>query len=162
HVAVAADMPGAPQRLYTGDLLFVGAVGRPDLLGDAQTRELAGQLFDSLTRVMRMDRRVEVHPGHGAGSLCGAGIGHDPSSTIGREARQNPMLQYADRDAFIAAVVADLPARPPYFARMKRVNQEGPPLLGLAREGDGVRRLPAIRPAAAAVLAADGAIVVDL
>src|SRR4051812_37731572 len=71
HVAVAADMPGAPRRLFTGDLLFVGGVGRPDLLGERQTRELAGQLFDSLARVLRMDPRVEVHPGHGAGSLCG-------------------------------------------------------------------------------------------
>src|SRR4051794_36547327 len=72
HIAVAADLPGEPQRLFTGDLLFVGAVGRPDLLGEAQTRELANQLFDSLARVMRIDRRIEVYPGHGAGSLCGA------------------------------------------------------------------------------------------
>lgn len=159
HIAVAADQPGQPQRLFTGDLLFVGGVGRPDLVGEAQTRELAGQLYDSLQRVMRMDRRVEVHPGHGAGSLCGAGIGSEPSSTIGREADQNPMLQHPARGPFIAAVLADLPGRPPYFARMKRVNQDGPELLGLA---SGTRRLPAIRAAAAAALAADGAILVDL
>jgi hydroxyacylglutathione hydrolase len=159
HVAIAADMPGQPQRLFTGDLLFVGGVGRPDLVGEAQTRELASQLFDSLQRVMRMDRRVEVHPGHGAGSLCGAGIGKDPSSTIGREADQNPMLQDMHRESFIAAVLADLPETPPYFARMKRINQQGPALLGLV---NGMRRLPSIRPAAAAALAADGATVVDL
>jgi hydroxyacylglutathione hydrolase len=159
HVAVGADAPDQPPRLFTGDLLFVGGVGRPDLVGDAQTRELAGLLFDSLQRVMRMDRRVEVHPGHGAGSLCGAGIGSEPSSTIGREADQNPMLRYSDRGEFIAAVMADVPERPPYFARMKRVNQQGPDVLGLV---NGPRRLPAIRPAAAAALAADGAIVVDL
>jgi hydroxyacylglutathione hydrolase len=159
HIAIAAGMPGQPQRLFTGDLLFVGGVGRPDLVGEAQTRELAGQLFDSLQRVMRMDRRVEVHPGHGAGSLCGAGIGSEPSSTIGREADQNPMLRYTDRSPFVAAVVADLPERPPYFARMKRVNQHGPEPLGLV---NGMRRLPSIRPAAAAALAADGAILIDL
>jgi hydroxyacylglutathione hydrolase len=159
HIAIGAGMPGQPQRLFTGDLLFVGGVGRPDLVGEAQTRELAGQLFDSLHRVMRMDRAVEVHPGHGAGSLCGAGIGSEPSSTIGREADQNPMLRHTDRAAFIAAVLADLPERPPYFARMKRVNQDGPELLGLVQ---GARRLPSIRPAAAAALAADGAILVDL
>jgi hydroxyacylglutathione hydrolase len=100
-----------------------------------------------------------VHPGHGAGSLCGAGIGSEPWSTIGREADQNPMLGYGERAAFIGAVMADLPERPPYFARMKRVNQEGPALLGLV---NGMRRLPAIRPAAAAALAADGAILIDL
>jgi hydroxyacylglutathione hydrolase len=159
HIAIAADIPGQPQRLFTGDLLFVGGVGRPDLVGAAETRELAGKLFESLQRVMLMDRRVEIHPGHGAGSLCGAGIGSEPSSTIGREADQNAMLRYADRASFITAVMADLPERPPYFARMKRVNQQGPELLGLA---GGVRRLPAIRPAAAAALAADGAIVIDL
>jgi hydroxyacylglutathione hydrolase len=159
HIAVAAAQPGEPARLFTGDLLFVGGVGRPDLVGAAQTRELAGALFESLRRVMRLDGGTEVHPGHGAGSLCGAGIGGAPSSTIAREADQNPMLQYADRDAFVAAVLADLPERPPYFARMKRVNQDGPDLLGLV---NGTRRLPAIRPAAAAALAADGAIVVDL
>jgi hydroxyacylglutathione hydrolase len=129
-VCVAAVTPAQPARLFTGDLLFVGGVGRPDLLGDEQARQLAGRLFDSLQRVMRLDPNVEVHPGHGAGSLCGAGIGHDPSSTIGREADQNAMLKIADRDAFVAAVLADLPATPPYFARMKRVNL-APPLLGL-------------------------------
>jgi hydroxyacylglutathione hydrolase len=159
HIAVAADAPDQPARLFTGDLLFVGGVGRPDLVGDAQTRELGALLFDSLQRVMRMDRDVEIHPGHGAGSLCGAGIGSEPSSTIGRETEQNPMLRYSDRAAFVAAVVADLPGRPPYFARMKRVNQEGPELLGLV---NGMRRFPGIRPGAAAALAADGAIVIDL
>src|SRR5262249_47358794 len=159
HIAVSVTRPGDPPRLLTGDLLFVGGVGRPDLVGESETRQLAGQLFESLQRVMRMDGRTEVHPGHGAGSLCGAGIGSSPSSRIAREADQNPMLRHGDRDAFIGAVMADLPERPPYFARMKRLNQEGPALLGLV---NGMRRLPAIRPAAAAALAADGAVMVDL
>ena len=162
HIAIAADAPEQPPRLFTGDLLFVGGVGRPDLVGEAETRALAGLLFESLGRVMRMDRRVEVHPGHGAGSLCGAGIGTEPSSTIGREADLNPALRSViagDRDTFIATVLDDLPDTPPYFARMKRLNRQGPPLLGLA---NGARRIPSIKPAAAAVLTADGAIVVDL
>jgi hydroxyacylglutathione hydrolase len=157
HIAVLADAPGEPPRLFTGDLLFVGGVGRPDLLGEAQARELAAQLFTSLERLMRMDRRVEVHPGHGAGSLCGAGIGHDPSSTIGREHDQNPMLRLP-RDEFVAAVLADLPGTPPYFARMKRVNL-APDLRGLAAAAP---TLPSIRAAAGAALAADGAMIVDL
>lgn len=159
HVCVLAEQTGVPARLFTGDLLFVGAVGRPDLLGADLTRRLASDLFDSLTRVMAMDDGVEVHPGHGAGSLCGAGIGREPSSTLGRERRQNALLQYRDRDAFVKAVLDDLPETPSYFPRMKKVNREGPDVLGLA---GGPPRLPAIKPAAAAALAADGAIIVDL
>lgn len=156
HISVLADAPGEPARLFTGDLLFVGGVGRPDLLGEAQTRRLANQLFASLERVMALDDRIEVHPGHGAGSLCGAGIGKEPSSTIGRERLQNAMLQYTDREAFVAAVLADIPDTPPYFARMKRLNTKGPALV------DPARRLPSIKPAAAAALAADGALILDL
>jgi len=72
HICVLARQPNEPARLFTGDLLFVGAVGRPDLLGADVTRRLASDLFDSLQRVMSLGDDVEVHPGHGAGSLCGA------------------------------------------------------------------------------------------
>ena len=162
HICVLAEIPDAPARLFTGDLLFVGAVGRPDLAGEALTRRLADDLFDSLQRVMRApqtDQRTEIHPGHGAGSLCGAGIGKEPSSTIGRELRQNAMLQHRDKATFVAAVLGDLPPTPPYFARMKRLNAAGPALLSSIRAAS---RLPAIKPAAAAALVADGAAIVDL
>src|SRR6185437_2881409 len=145
HVCVLAELPSQPRRLLTGDLLFVGAVGRPDLLGEGHTRDLANQLYASLQRVMTFDDDVEVHPGHGAGSLCGAGIGKDPFTTIGRERRSNPMLQYADRAAFVDAVLSDLPETPAYFARMKRVNSEGPAPLGLI---DAAPRLHQIAPSA--------------
>ena len=159
HITIAAEQPGGPARLFTGDLLFVGAVGRPDLLGEAQTRQLAHQLYHSLRRLMAFDDEVEVHPGHGSGSLCGAGIGKAPSSTIGRERRQNPLLGHTDEHAFVRAVLADLPETPSYFPRMKRINQQGPPLLDLI---DRPRHPPLIRPAAAGALIADGALVVDL
>jgi hydroxyacylglutathione hydrolase len=94
HVSVLVESSNQPGRLFTGDLLFVGSVGRPDLLGDAQSRRLAEQLFTSLQRVMELDDEIEIHPGHGAGSLCGLGIGKEPSSTIGRERAHNPMLQF--------------------------------------------------------------------
>jgi hydroxyacylglutathione hydrolase len=129
------------------------------LLGAELTRRLASDLFDSLNRVMALNDDIEIHPGHGAGSLCGAGIGREPSSTIGRERRQNAMLQYRDRDAFVKAVLDDLPETPAYFVRMKKINRVGPEVLGLA---DGAPRVPAIKPAAAAALAADGAVIVDL
>lgn len=159
HISILAEQPGKPSRLFTGDFLFVGSVGRPDLLGTEQTRQLAHQLYGSVVRLLTLDDAIEVHPGHGSGSLCGAGIGKEPSSTIGIERRQNPMLQFADENAFVTAVLSDLPDTPPYFARMKRVNAEGAPLLGLI---DGPRVVPAIKPAAAAALSADGALVIDL
>ena len=159
HIAVQADAPRTATRLFTGDLLFVGGVGRPDLAGEALTRRLANDLFHSLQRVMRGDDRTEIHPGHGAGSLCGAGIGKEPSSTIAHERRQNPMLRYTDQQAFVDAVLADIPPTPPYFARMKKINAQGPPLLA---ETWFERGLPSISPSAAAALAADGALIVDL
>jgi hydroxyacylglutathione hydrolase len=159
HISILAVYPGQPARVFTGDLLFVGAVGRPDLLGDAQARKLARQLHHSIARIMSLADDVEVHPGHGAGSLCGAGIGRDPSSTIARERRQNPLVQYADEDAFVSAVLGDLPETPPYFARMKHVNTQGPAVLGLI---DHRPQPPFIRPSAGAALVADGALLLDL
>jgi hydroxyacylglutathione hydrolase len=151
--------PDAP-RLFTGDTLFAGAVGRPDLLGPEQMRMLAGQLYDSLTgRILALDDAVEVHPGHGAGSLCGAHIGAEPHSTIGRERLTNSMLRQSTRDSFVSAVLADLPDTPPYFSRMKRINREGPTLLGLASRWHGVA---AIDPGAAQGALEDGAILLDL
>jgi hydroxyacylglutathione hydrolase len=147
-------------RVFTGDTLFVGAVGRPDLLGDEQMRRLAGELYDSLFhKLLKLDDGVEVHPGHGAGSLCGTGIAGEPDSTIGRERRFNPTLQHGSREAFVAAVLADLPDTPPYFKEMKRINQDGPGLLGLAGGYAGVRALD-MGQAAAAVR--EGAWPIDL
>ncbi len=160
HISVLTSQPDQPVRIYTGDTLFAGAVGRPDLLGEELTRKLAGQLYDSLfKKLLVLDDRIEVHPGHGAGSLCGAGISHEPHTTIGQERRFNRMLQHTDRDDFVAAVLADLPETPPYFTRMKRLNQEGPPLLGLV---NGYRGPSAIGASSAAAAVRSGAILIDL
>ena len=160
HISILAEHSAEPARVFTGDTLFVGAVGRPDLLGEAMMRRLAGQLHDSLfDRLLTLDDGVEIHPGHGAGSLCGAGIGLEPSSTIGRERRSNPMLAHRNRAEFIAAVLDDLPETPPYFSRMKRVNSDGPDVLGFARGYAGV---PELTLEAAASAIRDGAIPIDL
>jgi hydroxyacylglutathione hydrolase len=160
HISILAEAPGEPHRLFSGDTLFVGAVGRPDLLGEELTRRLAGELHESLFNViLTLDDGVEIHPGHGAGSLCGAGIKADPFSTIGQERRFNPMLQHATKEAFVASVLADLPETPPYFKRMKRVNQEGPPLHTLAR---GVQPPPEIAAEAAHQEMARGTLLLDL
>ncbi len=160
NISVVARQAGEPARVFTGDTLFVGAVGRPDLLGEVQIRKLAGELYDSLfQKLLKLDDAVEAHPGHGAGSLCGTGISAEPHSTIGRERRFNPTLQHGSREAFVAAVLADLPETPPYFKWMKRINQEGPAVLGLAAGYSGVIAIDA-RQAAAAV--AQGACLIDL
>ena len=160
HISILTSQPDQPVRIFSGDTLFVGAVGRPDLLGEEQTRQLAGQLYDSLfKKLLVLDDRIEVHPGHGAGSLCGAGIGSESHTTVGQERRFNQMLQYGERDPFVNAVLADLPDTPPYFPRMKKMNQEGPPLLGLV---NGYRGPAPISAAAAASAIRSGAILIDL
>jgi hydroxyacylglutathione hydrolase len=129
----AADQPlGA----LTGDFLFVGDVGRPDLLEKAAgvrgTMEAgARSLFGSLQRFRAGNPDwLQIWPGHGAGSACGKGIGAVPQSTLGYEALFNWAFSYDDEDAFVQAVLAGQPEPPRYFATMKRINKEGPPLLG--------------------------------
>lgn len=99
-----------PWFVLTGDTLFVGALGRPDLAG--QEREMSGQLYDSLhTKLLPLHNEIEIFPGHQAGSLCGAGISGKPSSTLGFEKRWNPLLSM-ERDAFIDYLTRDIPPRP--------------------------------------------------
>jgi len=101
----------APWFVVTGDTLFVGSVGRPDLAG--REREMAAQLYDTLQRkLLGLPDEVEIFPGHQAGSVCGAGLSGKPSSTIGFEKRFNPGLRTQGKDEFVRAVVADIPPRP--------------------------------------------------
>ncbi|MBI2835240.1 MAG: MBL fold metallo-hydrolase [Acidobacteria bacterium] len=159
HICILADAPGEPPRVFTGDTLFVGAVGRPDLLGEGWTTRLATDLCRSLfDKLLRLDGGVEVHPAHGAGSLCGRGIGSQPSSTIGFERETNPLLKHSTERAFVDAVLGDLPETPPYFPRMKRINHDGPPLLGLSGP---VEPPPALDPERAADEVRRGAMVID-
>jgi glyoxylase-like metal-dependent hydrolase (beta-lactamase superfamily II) len=100
-----------PWFVITGDTLFVGAVGRPDLAG--REREMAAVLHDTLhEKLLRMPAELEIYPGHQAGSACGAGLSGKPASTIGFERRFNPQLSMA-REDFVEALVADIPPPPP-------------------------------------------------
>ncbi|PQO41107.1 MBL fold metallo-hydrolase [Blastopirellula marina] len=124
-----------PMGVFTGDFVFVNAVGRPDLLEQAagimNTAEAgAKDLFISLEKFKELPDYLQVWPAHGAGSACGKGLGAIPSSTVGYEKLFNPGLQYSDEAEFVQYVLADQPEVPPYFAVMKRVNKEGPRVLG--------------------------------
>ncbi|MHB1563123.1 MAG: MBL fold metallo-hydrolase [Leptospirillum sp.] len=110
-----------PWFVLTGDTLFVGSVGRPDLGGEPA--ELAGQIFESLHgKILSLPDEVEVYPGHTSGSVCGAGISGKPSSTVGFEKRFNPFLAIKDPEAFISALTADIPAKPQEFERIVAAN----------------------------------------
>jgi len=126
-----------PIGVATGDFLFVGDVGRPDLLESAAghagaMRPSAEQLHASLARVSAWPEFMQVWPGHGAGSACGKALGAIPSSTVGYERRFNGALSLASgpREAFVEAVLSGQPEPPPYFARMKQLNRDGAPVLG--------------------------------
>lgn len=112
-----------PWFVITGDTLFVGAVGRPDLAG--REREMAAQLHDTLHhKLLVLPKDLEIYPGHQAGSACGAGLSGKPASTIGFESRFNPMLAMS-REAFIDALTADIPLPPADMARIVQANLRG-------------------------------------
>jgi hydroxyacylglutathione hydrolase len=122
---------GAPVALFSGDTLFAGDVGRPDLRDlEVSTRELAAMLYDSLFhRLLRLPPETRVYPAHGAGSLCGRQISSAPFTTIGLEAATNWALQLRDRARFVERMLTNLPERPPYFARSVAINLGGAPFL---------------------------------
>lgn len=112
-----------PWFVLTGDTLFVGAVGRPDLAG--REREMAAQLYETLQqRLLSLPSELEIYPGHQAGSACGAGLSGKPASTIGFEKRFNPMLSMS-REEFVALLTADIPPQPVDMARIVEANLRG-------------------------------------
>jgi hydroxyacylglutathione hydrolase len=134
HVSYAVVDPGRaeePFLLLTGGSLLVGAVGRTDLLGQEHAHAYAVAMYHSLHDVLlRHQDSVMVYPTHGAGSLCSTGIASTPWSTIGYERRNDPLLVPMEVDLFARALLAGQPTVPRYFARMRPINQAGPPLLG--------------------------------
>ncbi|MEO8612036.1 MAG: MBL fold metallo-hydrolase [Chloroflexota bacterium] len=120
-----------PWMALTGDTLFVGDAGRPDLVGVEAARELAGHMHDTLNNeYLTLADGVMILPGHGAGSLCGKAIGSVLSSTLGFERQHNPALQVHDRDAYVEFATADLPEQPGNHKRIKQINRQGPRPLG--------------------------------
>jgi glyoxylase-like metal-dependent hydrolase (beta-lactamase superfamily II)/rhodanese-related sulfurtransferase len=115
-----------PWAVLTGDTLFIGDVGRPDLSPRHTPAQLAGLLYDSLhTKVLTLPDNVMVYPAHGAGSLCGKNMRAEKSSTIGTERLTNYALQIKSREEFIAQLTSNLPARPEYFLKDAEINRTG-------------------------------------
>ncbi len=147
-----------PRMVLTGDTLFIGDVGRPDLAGGRglTPETMAGMLYDSLhDKLMKLDDAVEVYPAHGAGSLCGRNISKETSSTIGEQRRTNYALRPMPKADFVKMMTVDLPEVPAYFPADVQKNREGAPALGTRP------RPPALGPAQVRALGG-GVVVLDV
>src|SRR5437763_6007905 len=143
YLLADVDHPNDPWGILTGDSLFVSSAGRPDLLGEKHTKQLAEQQFRTLRDFyLEMPDHVMIYPNHGAGSPCGADIGARLSSTIGYERKFNKFLQFADAKSFTDFAIKTAPPVPHYYPVMKKVNAEGPAVLG------NLPRVPALAPKA--------------
>lgn len=118
----------SPQKLLTGDTLFIGDVGRPDLAGGKgyTPQMMAAMLFESLHgKLLKLPDETEVYPAHGAGSMCGRNMSTETSSTIGEQRKFNYALKPMTREEFVAQMTADLPEAPAYFPRDAEINRSG-------------------------------------
>lgn len=147
-----------PQKILTGDTLFIGDIGRPDLASSKgfTAEDMAGCMYDTLRqKIMTLPDSVEVFPGHGAGSACGKNISTALSSSIGEQKQLNYALQPMSKEAFVAMAVKDLPPSPAYFAHDAEINRHGAPALSELSEP------LALSSAQVESRVADGAIVLD-
>jgi hydroxyacylglutathione hydrolase len=142
-----------PVAIFSGDFLFVGALGRPDLLGEKETTRLAAELYLSVSqRIAGLPDALRVYPGHGAGSLCGAGMSDNPESTLGAERATNPYFGYGEQE-FVKKILEASPEMPSYYPRMKELNSVG---------ATAYESLPAMQALSPAEVAASVATLIDL
>jgi hydroxyacylglutathione hydrolase len=150
------DRGEKPFAVLTGDTLFIGDVGRPDLAPDLTPQQLAGMLFDSLhQKLIPLGDDVEVWPAHGAGSLCGKQMRPERQSTIGKELALNYALRPSTKEEFVRLLTSDLPERPAYFARDAEINRTGAAAL------TDLQPLPLLSTDQVLAMQKDGAIVLD-
>ena len=164
-LVVDRSVSDVPKAVLTGDTLFIGDVGRPDLAGSdpvrgsdpgMSARELAGMLYDSLhDKLLALPDTVEVYPAHGAGSLCGRNISSETSSTIGQQRQFNYALRPMPKEEFVRMMTTDLPEAPAYFSRDVAINRGG------ASELAELPDPPALEARDVEVLQKKGAIVLD-
>src|SRR5262245_19178842 len=148
-----------PQKALTGDTLFTGDVGRPDLVSSKgfTAEQMAGMLYDSLHgKLLKLGAAVEVWPAHGKGSLCGRNMSNELSSTIGRQRRFNYALQPMPKEDFVKMMTSDLPEAPAYFSKDSEINRGG------ARSLAQLPRPTALAPAEVDKLASRGATILDV
>ena len=146
-----------PTALFSGGSLLVGAVARTDLIDPAKTESLARELWRSLqATILTLPDDLAVYPTHGAGSFCSAPAGGDRTTTIGREKATNPLLAAGDEDAFVKLLLDGLGTYPPYFLRLRAINQRGPHLYG-----PGPAQLPLLDVATVDALVRGGAWIID-
>jgi hydroxyacylglutathione hydrolase len=157
-LVIDTKISNEPQKVLTGDTLFIGDVGRPDLVGSKgfTTAEMAAMLHDSLHRKLLLLRDdVEVYPAHGAGSACGRNISKETSSTMGEQRRTNYALRPMSRDEFVELMTSDLPEAPSYFSIDAEINRRG---AGMLSEIEA----PPLTPQQANVRMQQGALVLDV
>ncbi|HXU13976.1 MAG TPA: MBL fold metallo-hydrolase [Terriglobales bacterium] len=148
--------PARPKAIFTGDTLFVGDVGRPDLSATHTPQELAALLYSSLhDKLLKLPDDTQVYPAHGAGSLCGRQMSSERSSTIGKERLTNYALQARSSDEFVHLLTDGLPPRPEYFGRDVELNRQGAGALAEIPPPQAVHAPDVFR------LQAEGAIVLD-
>jgi len=158
-VVIDTEVSPEPRMVLTGDTLFVGDVGRPDLAGARgfTPQQMAAMLYDSLHhKLLTLGDAVEVYPAHGAGSMCGRNISKETSSTIGEQRRHNHALRPMSKDEFVRAMTADLPEAPAYFPLDAEINRAG------AAPLDELPRPAPLAPAEVAELSARGHVVLDV
>jgi hydroxyacylglutathione hydrolase len=158
-VVTDRDDRSSVPKVLTGDTLFIGDVGRPDLIGSKgySSEQMAEMLYDSLhQKLLTLDDATEVYPAHGAGSLCGRNISKETSSTIGVQRRENRALAPMTKAAFVTLATRALPEQPAYFAIDADLNRRGVPALST------IPRAPAMSAAEVETARAAGALLLDV
>src|SRR5919112_271290 len=158
-LVIDTEVSAEPQKVLTGDTLFVGDVGRPDLAGARgyTPADMAALMYESLHgKLLKLDDGVEVWPAHGAGSMCGRNISKETSSTIGQQRRFNYALAPMSKDEFVRVLTAEMPEAPAYFPKDAELNREGAPPL------NEIRRPAPLLPQQVAAYANLGYVVLDV
>lgn len=158
-LVIDSDSSDQPQKLLTGDTLFVGDVGRPDLAGGKGYTPpmMAALMYDTLHgKLLKLADEVEVYPAHGAGSMCGRNMSQETFSTIGEQRKSNYALKPMSKDEFVRMMITDLPEAPAYFPQDAEINRTGAPALA------EISRPAALAPQEVGKLAAAGHLILDV
>jgi hydroxyacylglutathione hydrolase len=158
-LVIDTEVSDQPQKVLTGDTMFIGDVGRPDLAGGKgyTPQTMAALMYDSLhEKLLRLDDALEVYPAHGAGSMCGRNLSTETSSTIGQQRKFNYALQPMSKEQFVKLMTTDLPEAPAYFSKDAEINRTGAEAL------NGLPQGAALSPAEVCKLAMQGSVILDV